>query len=158
MGMTSKNLRGFSAGIILSTGILAGIYYTADTNTESVLTDESVSQYLSEKGELAISKEEYNTLKTQTAAAPATATEKPKTEPVKEKEEEKVFQMTLTITQGMSTGEVCDLLKKGNIIKDSGEFLKFLRSNNLEGAVRAESHQVNSKMSFEEIAEEITSS
>jgi len=158
MGMTSKNLRGFSAGIILSTGILAGIYYTADTNTESVLTDESVSQYLSEKGELAISKEEYNTLKTQTAAAPATATEKPKTEPVKEKEEVKVFQMTLTITQGMSTGEVCDLLKKGNIIKDSGEFLKFLRSNNLEGAVRAESHQVNSKMSFEEIAEEITSS
>lgn len=156
--MTSKNLRGFSAGIILSTGILAGIYYTADTNTESVLTDESVSQYLSEKGELAISKEEYNTLKTQTAAAPATATEKPKTEPVKEKEEVKVFQMTLTITQGMSTGEVCDLLKKGNIIKDSGEFLKFLRSNNLEGAVRAESHQVNSKMSFEEIAEEITSS
>lgn len=158
MGMTSKNLRGFSAGIILSTGILAGIYYTADTDTESVLTDESVSQYLSEKGELAISKEEYNTLKTQTAAVPATATEKPKTEPVKEKEEEKVFQMTLTITQGMSTGEVCDLLKKGNIIKDSGEFLKFLRSNNLEGAVRAESHQVNSKMSFEEIAEEITSS
>ncbi len=155
--MTSKNLRGFSAGIILSTGILAGFYYTADTDTESVLTDENVSQYLSEKGEIAISKEEFTALKeTQsTAAVPATK-EEPKTAPVQE--EEKVFEMTLTITQGMTTGEVCDQLQKGNIIKDSKEFLKYLRSNNLEGAVRAESHQVNSKMNFDEIAKEITSS
>lgn len=155
--MTSKNLRGFSAGIILSTGILAGFYYTADTDTDSVLTDETVSQYLSEKGEIAISKEEFTTLKeTQnTVAVPATK-EEPKTAPVKE--EEKVAEMTLTITQGMTTGEVCDLLQKGNIIKDSKEFLKYLRSNNLEGAVRAESHQVNSKMNFDEIAKEITSS
>ncbi|MCM3730699.1 hypothetical protein M3196_03335 [Fictibacillus nanhaiensis] len=154
--MTSKNLRGFSAGIIISTGILAGVYYTADTEQSTVLTDESVEQYLSEKGELAISKEEYTSLTEAESAAAAPAKEEAKAEP--EKEEEKVFQMTLTITQGMSTGEVCDLLQKGNIIKDSGEFLKYLRSNNLEGAVRAESHQVNSNMSFDEIAKEITSS
>ncbi|MBD7964505.1 hypothetical protein [Fictibacillus norfolkensis] len=154
--MTSKNLRGFSAGIILSTGILAGFYYTADTDKTSELSEESVAQYLSEKGELAISKEEYTSLKdTETAAAPV-AKEEPKTAPPKE--EEKVYQMTLTITQGMSTGEVCDLLQKENIIKNSDEFLKYLRTNNLEGAVRAESHQVNSKMSFDEIAKEITSS
>jgi hypothetical protein len=154
--MTSKNLRGFSAGIIISTGILAGVYYTANTEQSTVLTDESVEQYLSEKGELAISKEEYTSLTEAESAAAAPAKEETKAEP--EKEEEKVFQMTLTITQGMSTGEVCDLLQKGNIIKDSGEFLKYLRSNNLEGAVRAESHQVNSNMSFDEIAKEITSS
>jgi hypothetical protein len=154
--MTSKNLRGFSAGIIISTGILAGVYYTADTEQSTVLTDESVEQYLSEKGELAISKEEYTSLTEAESAAAAPAKEEAKAEP--EKEEEKVFQMTLTITQGMSTGEVCDLLQKGNIINDSGEFLKYLRSNNLEGAVRAESHQVNSNMSFDEIAKEITSS
>ncbi|MBH0168613.1 hypothetical protein [Fictibacillus sp. 18YEL24] len=155
--MTSKNLRGFSAGIILSTGILAGFYYTADdADKTSDLTEESVAQYLSEKGELAISKEEYTSLKdTETAAAPV-AKEEPKTVP--QKEEDKVYQMTLTITQGMSTGEVCDLLQKENIIKNSDEFLKYLRTNNLEGAVRAESHQVNSKMSFDEIAKEITSS
>ncbi|MGA4719409.1 MULTISPECIES: endolytic transglycosylase MltG [Fictibacillus] len=155
--MTSKNLRGFSAGIILSTGILAGFYYTADdADKTSELTEESVAQYLSEKGELAISKEEYTSLKdTETAAAPV-AKEEPKTVPPKE--EDKVYQMTLTITQGMSTGEVCDLLQKENIIKNSDEFLKYLRTNNLEGAVRAESHQVNSKMSFDEIAKEITSS
>ncbi|KZE66432.1 hypothetical protein AWM68_08725 [Fictibacillus phosphorivorans] len=156
--MTSKNLRGFSAGIILSTGILAGFYYTADTDTDSVLTEETVSQYLSEKGEIAISKDEFTALKeTQTAALVPAAKEEPKAAPVKE-EEEKVFQMTLTITQGMTTGEVCDLLQKGNIIKDSKEFLKYLRSNNLEGAVRAEAHQVNSNMNFDEIAKEITSS
>ncbi|ANC77871.1 hypothetical protein ABE65_014110 [Fictibacillus phosphorivorans] len=156
--MTSKNLRGFSAGIILSTGILAGFYYTADdADKTSELTEESVAQYLSEKGELAISKEEYTSLKDtdHTVAAPV-AIEEPKAVPPKE--EEKVYQMTLTITQGMSTGEVCDLLQKENIIKNSDEFLKYLRSNNLEGAVRAESHQVNSKMSFDEIAKEITSS
>ncbi|WP_137788882.1 endolytic transglycosylase MltG [Bacillus sp. E(2018)] len=154
--MTSKNLRGFSAGIILSTGILAGFYYTADADKTSELTEESVAQYLSEKGELAISKEEYTSLKdSETVAAPVEK-EEPKTAPPKE--EEKVYQMTLTITQGMSTGEVCDLLQKENIIKNSDEFLKYLRTNNLEGAVRAESHQVNSKMSFDEIAKEITSS
>ncbi|MBN3556135.1 hypothetical protein JYA63_17785 [Fictibacillus nanhaiensis] len=155
--MTSKNLRGFSAGIILSTGILAGFYYTADTDKTSVLTDESVAEYLSEKGELAISEEEYTSLKdTDDKVAAPVAKEEPKAVPPKE--EEKVYQMTLTITQGMSTGEVCDLLQKENIIKNSDEFLKYLRSNNLEGAVRAESHQVNSKMSFDEIAKEITSS
>jgi predicted transcriptional regulator len=154
--MTSKNLRGFSAGIIISTGILAGVYYTADTENRSELTDTAVEQYLSEKGELAISKEEYTSLTEAESAAAAPAKEEVKAEP--EKEEEKVYQMTLTITQGMSTGEVCDLLQKGNIIKDSKEFLKYLRSNNLEGAVRAESHQVNSNMNFDELAKEITSS
>jgi hypothetical protein len=154
--MTSKNLRGFSAGIIISTGILAGVYYTADTENRTELTDDTVEQYLSEKGELAISKEEYTSLTEVESVAAAPEKEVGKAEP--EKEEEKVFQMTLTITQGMSTGEVCDLLQKGNIIKDSNEFLKYLRSNNLEGAVRAESHQVNSNMGFDEIAKEITSS
>jgi hypothetical protein len=154
--MTSKNLRGFSAGIIISTGILAGVYYTADSESRTELTDASVEQYLSENGELAISKEEYTSLTETESAAAAPAKEEAKAEP--EKEEEKVFQMTLTITQGMSTGEVCDLLQKGNIIKDSKEFLKYLRSNNLEGAVRAESHQVNSNMNFDELAKEITSS
>ncbi|RZT22358.1 hypothetical protein [Fictibacillus sp. BK138] len=154
--MTSKNLRGFSAGIIISTGILAGVYYTADTENRTELTDTAVEEYLSEKGELAISKDEYTSLTEAESAAAAPAKEEAKTEP--EKEEEKVYQMTLTITQGMSTGEVCDLLQKGNIIKDSKEFLKYLRSNNLEGAVRAESHQVNSNMNFDELAKEITSS
>jgi predicted transcriptional regulator len=154
--MASKNLRGFSAGIIISTGILAGVYYTADTENRTELTDSAVEQYLSEKGELAISKEEYTSLTEAESAAAAPAKEEAEAEP--EKEEEKVFQMTLTITQGMSTGEVCDLLQKGNIIKDSKEFLKYLRSNNLEGAVRAESHQVNSSMNFDELAKEITSS
>ncbi|WP_226535180.1 hypothetical protein [Fictibacillus halophilus] len=154
--MTSKNLRGFSAGIIISTGILAGVYYTADTENRTELTDTAVEEYLSEKGELAISKDEYTSLTEAESAAAAPAKEETKTEP--EKEEEKVYQMTLTITQGMSTGEVCDLLQKGNIIKDSKEFLKYLRSNNLEGAVRAESHQVNSNMNFDELAKEITSS
>lgn len=154
--MASKNLRGFSAGIIISTGILAGVYYTADTENRTELTDTTVEQYLSEKGELAISKEEYTSLTEAESAAAAPAKEQADAEP--EKEEEKVFQMTLTITQGMSTGEVCDLLQKGNIIKDSNEFLKYLRSNNLEGAVRAESHQVNSNMNFDELAKEITSS
>lgn len=154
--MTSKNLRGFSAGIIISTGILAGVYYTADSESRTELTDASVEQYLSENGELAISKEEYTSLTETESAAAAPAKEEAKAEP--EKEEEKVFQMTLTITQGMSTGEVCELLQKGNIIKDSKEFLKYLRSNNLEGAVRAESHQVNSNMNFDELAKEITSS
>ncbi|OOE09898.1 hypothetical protein [Fictibacillus arsenicus] len=154
--MASKNLRGFSAGIIISTGILAGVYYTADTENRTELTDTAVEQYLSEKGELAISKEEYTSLTEAESAAAAPAKEEADAEP--EKEEDKVFQMTLTITQGMSTGEVCDLLQKGNIIKDSKEFLKYLRSNNLEGAVRAESHQVNSSMNFDELAKEITSS
>ncbi|MDR7072744.1 hypothetical protein [Fictibacillus barbaricus] len=152
--MTSKNLRGFSAGIIISTGILAGVYYMNSSNNDPELNDETVEQYLSEKGELAISEDEYTSLK---AAKSTPAAAEKKSEPVV-KEEEKVTEMNLTITQGMSTGEVCDLLQQGKIIKDSKEFLKYLRSHNLEGLVRAETHQVNSKMTFDEIAKEITSS
>lgn len=154
--MASKDLRGFSAGIIISTGILAGVYYMGGSEKSSAVTEEAVNQYLSEKGELAISKDEYSTLVNAGKAAEPKKKEAEKTAP--EKEEEKAVEMTLTITQGMSTGEVCDLLEQGKIIKDSGEFLKYLRSNNLEGAVRAESHKVNSKMSFDELAKEITSS
>jgi hypothetical protein len=154
--MASKDLRGFSAGIIISTGILAGVYYMGGSEKSSAVTEEAVNQYLSEKGELAISKDEYSALVNAGKAAEPKKQEPEKT--ATEKEEEKAVEMTLTITQGMSTGEVCDLLEQGKIIKDSGEFLKYLRSNNLEGAVRAESHKVNSKMGFDELAKEITNS
>jgi hypothetical protein len=152
--MTSKNLRGFSAGIIISTGILAGVYYTMDKSPK--LTDATVEQYLSGKGEIAISETEYSSLKD--AQSGSAVTDKKPVTPAPVKEEEKVVEMNLTITQGMSTGEVCDLLQKGKIIKDSKAFLKYLRSHNMEGAVRAETHQVNSKMNFDQIAKEITSS
>jgi hypothetical protein len=155
--MASKDLRGFSAGIILSTGILAGVYYLGESETPPALTEETVNQYLAEKGELAISEEEYTALKNADTAV-VEPKEKTVEEETEKTDEEKVVEMTLTISKGMSTGEVCDLLEQGKIIKDSEEFLKYLRSNNLEGAVRAESHRVNSKMSFDELAKEITSS
>ncbi|MFC7370378.1 hypothetical protein ACFQPF_01660 [Fictibacillus iocasae] len=154
--MSNKALRAFSAGLILSTGIFAvSYYYIAPHSSEHAITQDQVDSYLAEKEQTAISNDEYATLKAvsvKPAASKPTAPAPRKKEPAQE-----VQHMTLVVSQGMSTGEVCDELQRGKIIKSSKEFLKYLRSTNREGAVRFGAYKVNSKMTAEEVAKIITS-
>lgn len=162
--MTNHTLRGLGTGIILSTGLLATVYFTQTPDQkEAELNDNTVNTYLHSKNMTAISTAELQSLKerttTATATAPAASTAAPKpskAEPKKEEPAEKVYRATVKVSQGMSTGEVCDFLEEKKIIKDSKGFLKYLRSKNLEGEVRAGTYKVNSKMDFKKLAGAIT--
>ncbi len=152
--MTNNTLRGFSAGMILATGLIAGVYFTqAPPEKEAELNDNTVNTYLHSKNMTAITTEELQTLKASRAAAAPKASE-PATEA--KPAEKVVYNTTLHVSRGMSTGEVCDFLEKEKIIKDGKSFLKYLRSHKLEGEVRFGSYKVNSKMNFKKLADALT--
>ncbi|MDN4074759.1 hypothetical protein [Fictibacillus terranigra] len=152
--MTNNTLRGFSAGMILSAGLIAIVYFTqAPPEKEAELNDNTVNTYLHSKNMTAITTEELQTLKASRAAA-AQKTSAPA--PKAKSEEKVVYNATVHVSRGMSTGEVCDFLEKEKIIKDSKSFLKYLRSHKLEGEVRFGTYKVNSKMDYKKLADTLT--
>jgi hypothetical protein len=168
--MTKNGLRGFAGGLIISSSILAVIYFqdpvqSSQAEAEKIgITDQDIEAYLAENEFVAVDKEEYETLinikEEEAKAASAESTEEneqdaPSAEE-EEKAEDKPVAVTLNITEGMSTGEVCSFLEEANIIEDSDALLDHLLDNELEGLVRMGSYKVDSSMSIEEIAEEIT--
>lgn len=69
-----------------------------------------------------------------------------------ETEASTVITYTLTIASGVSSNTVCDILKKNGIIADSGDFDRFLVSNGYADRIRVGSFEVNSGMSYDELA------
>lgn len=69
-----------------------------------------------------------------------------------ETEASTVITYTLTIASGMSSNTVCDILKKNGIIADSGDFDRFLVSRGYADRIRVGSFEVNSGMSYDELA------
>ena len=69
-----------------------------------------------------------------------------------ETEASTVITYTLTIASGMSSNTVCDILKKNVIIAYSGDFDRFLVSNGYADRIRVGSFEVNSGMSYDELA------
>lgn len=92
-----------------------------------------------------------------TDAAAAAAKKKADEEAAKKKaEEDKVKKYTLVIGQGDPTSAAVDQLASQGIIKDANEFTQFLSANDYEMYIRDGSYEVNSSMSYEQIAKIIT--
>ncbi|MGX7376519.1 hypothetical protein ACWOFO_04925 [Carnobacterium maltaromaticum] len=92
-----------------------------------------------------------------TDAADAAAKKKADEEAAKKKaEEDKVKKYTLVIGQGDPTSAAVDQLASQGIIKDANEFTQFLSANDYEMYIRDGSYEVNSSMSYEQIAKIIT--
>lgn len=89
--------------------------------------------------------------------AAAAAKKKEEEEAAKKKaEEDKVKKYTLVIGQGDPTSTAVDQLASQGIIKDANEFTQFLSANDYEMYIRDGSYEVNSSMSYEQIAKIIT--
>ncbi len=160
--MMNSGLRGFGAGLIVASGILALVYFQGTDNLDSEANAESteeityaeVNTFLEKEGLVAIDQGKLDQLEgNQNAEDEKTSEEAPAEKP----EEEPVVNTTVVISKGTSTGQVTDYLESEKIIKSSGELLNYLRSNNLENKVRFGNYKVNSKMTIAEIAEVITS-
>ncbi|MDN4525390.1 hypothetical protein [Fictibacillus fluitans] len=157
--MTHTTLRGFAAGMIVSSGLIAGVYYSQtppEKEVKAEINDSTVNTYLHSKSMTAITTEELQELKESRVAAAAPQEQDTPDAEKKQAEKPKVYKTTLHVTRGMSTGEVCEFLEKEHIIKDSKSYLKYLRKNKLEGQVRFGTFKVDSSMDFKKLSDAIT--
>lgn len=84
-------------------------------------------------------------------------TEEPTTkEPATEKPTGDLRTVTFTVTDGMYSEAVTDILYKAGIITNKAEFNSFLEKNGYSRIIQNGKHTVNSSMSYEEIAKVIT--
>lgn len=91
---------------------------------------------------------------TETTTPQETTTQEPQTETenVTEPETGTVVTYTLTIASGMSSNTVCEMLKRAGIIENSVDFDNFLVGSGYADRIRVGSFEVNSGMSYEELA------
>jgi hypothetical protein len=161
--MFNSGMRGFGAGLIVASGILAIVHYQSDpvdskANAEdktAAITYDQVESYLESKGLVAVRKEEpAQPDKNETKGKESDKADKEKKA---EEPKEEVIKTTLVISKGTSTGQVSDWLESKKIIKSSDALIQYLRSNSLESKVRFGEYEVNNKMTLAEIAHVITS-
>ena len=84
-------------------------------------------------------------------------TEEPTTkEPETQKPSSDIKTVTFTVTDGMYSEAVTEVLFKAGIITNKAEFNSFLEKNGYSRIIQNGKHTVNSSMSYEEIAKIIT--
>ena len=103
---------------------------------------------------------EQGTTQEPTTKEPVTeepTTKEPVTEePTTQKPTGNLKTVTFTVTDGMYSEAVTDILYKAGIITNKAEFNSFLEKNGYSRIIQNGKHTVNSSMSYEEIAKVIT--
>ncbi|MGG3924688.1 hypothetical protein ABET51_01625 [Metabacillus fastidiosus] len=163
--MSKVGFQAFAAGMIVATSVMGASYFlennqkSAEQSVQKEVTDAQVKNYLSKKGQLAISNEEYDDLKNQKEKLlieqknnQANKTEQNKEQP-KEQEKKKY---TLMIRKGMSTSDVSNLLQANGIIASSKDFNQFLIKGNYHTKVQLGDFEVVQGMNFQQITAIIT--
>lgn len=69
---------------------------------------------------------------------------------------ESVIKMILTLSSGDTSKDASDSLEKSGIIKSATEFEGYLTKNGLSGKMQIGQHEVDSSMSFADLAKELT--
>ncbi|MGG3798129.1 endolytic transglycosylase MltG [Metabacillus fastidiosus] len=163
--MSKVGFQAFAAGMIVATSVMGASYFlennqkSAEQSVQKEVTDSQVKNYLSKKGQLAISNEEYDDLKNQKEkllieqkSNQVNKTEQNKEQP-KEQEKKKY---TLMIRKGMSTSDVSNLLQANGIIASSKDFNQFLIKGNYHTKVQLGDFEVVQGMNFQQITAIIT--
>lgn len=165
--MNSRVIRAFALGILFSTSILGTYYFVKDVGDSGELNEKTVKKYLEEKEFVVLTTEEYKnsqakekTEKKETVAkkketSNTNSIEKP-TAPVEEKP--KVINYSLYIVSGMTSGEIAEVLATQKIVADKFEFEQYLIKNNYHTEVQLGTFELNSEMTYDEIAKVITKS
>ena len=80
-------------------------------------------------------------------------TEEKKQTTEEKKEDSTLVKATISVTAGMDSITVCQLLQDAGIVKDYLEFDEYLNQNGYSTQIRIKSCEFTNKMSFKEIAE-----
>ena len=138
-----------------------------DISSGEPSSSENASETETSTEEEASSVQETSSVRETTSAQPVTETTTPQetttqetttqetqteTENVTEPEAGTVVTYTLTIASGMSSNTVCEMLKRAGIIENPADFDNFLVGNGYADRIRVGSFEVNSGMSYEELA------
>ena len=133
-----------------------------DISSGEPSSSENASETETSTEEEASSVQETSSVRETTTAQPVTETTTPQetttqeiqteTENVTEPEAGTVVTYTLTIASGMSSNAVCEMLKRAGIIENPADFDNFLVGNGYADRIRVGSFEVNSGMSYEELA------
>ncbi len=163
----------FSIGILVSTSILAGAYYSTDrelsqeqstSNHELELSEEKATEYLTERGFMVIDSNEYDELKEEIEQQQALLEEQQEvinqnsseeeldTQTEKDNDQEQTAIYTLEITDGMSSRDIALELEEANVISDASEFSQYLGENDYSRSIQIGSYVLTSEMSYHQIA------
>ncbi|WP_096153400.1 MULTISPECIES: endolytic transglycosylase MltG [Bacillus] len=156
--------RALAVGILFATGV-TGCAYTIEGKKEVALTEEQIQSYVAENNLFLLTKEEYDSLlpsmeeekveeqEAEVAEESPKDSEEPKEEE-KVEEEPKVY--TFEIKSGVPTQIAAEQLESDGLIESAKDFIKFLGDAGLEKKVRAGTYEIQTGMSYREIAEIIT--
>lgn len=159
--MSKTGFQAFAAGMIVATSVLGGTYLLTDekpvtANTEEKeITDKDVSSYLTGKGQVAITTDEYEELlKTKDAALKQQTKAEKETQPAQQAE--KPVSYTFRINAGMTTSEISEILEQNGIVADSFDFDQYLIKNKYHQKVQLGTFTVQKGMNYQQLAELLT--
>lgn len=171
-GVTKNGIRGFAAGILVSTAVFAFFYYLIFNEgeqpsekmavKEAPLTEASVTQYLTSHHRKAIDIDAYNKWQSDTKSTVAKSDQNKKSNKDEKKSDsesqpEKVT-YKLNIKSGMTPSDISDSLVSAKVLKSNQKknFDQYLHNKKLEKYVQLGTFTVSSDMSIEKIAQVIT--
>ncbi len=152
-------LRSFAAGILTSTLVIAGFYYSgnleAGEKKQPPLSMQEVQSFLNSQGMTAVTVKEWNNAQKDIRRQNT----KPKENEAKQAESksetpERLY--ILDISSGMTSRDISDRLVKAGIIKNTEALDTYLAEHDLATSIQVGTHSLSSEMSIEEIANTIT--
>lgn len=160
--MNPSILRGAGIGLFVA-GTIFTISSVSSTNTSDTLAKTPKGYELIESSKLDSLRDELNTSKEQLAQIQldleSMSDNKPDKESNKEeasKESTELTKKVINIRSGMTSIDVSILLEQTGIVKNQNEFDEYLVDNKLNDRIQIGKYELNSKMTFAEIAELIT--
>lgn len=152
--MTKRGLQGIAAGIFITTALITYFYFFQTKEVESheeteipeiEMSSEEMMDKLANQGFIVLEEDEYESLL------------KAKEDNEQEKiVEEPIYSNILIVQPGMNGTQVAELLADLKIIDDAEAFIQYLIEQNLTTKIEVGQFELNSKMTFEEIAKIIT--
>ena len=167
-------LRGLGMGILVTAIILIISHHTRNhmTDADIIKRAEELGMVMekdtlfdeentSDKEEITTkpSQSEESTTKEPATEEPTTeepTTKEPTTEAPTKDNQGSIKTVSFTVTDGMYSEAVTDILYKNGIISNKAEFNSFLEKNGYSRIIQNGKHTVNSSMTYEEIAKIIT--
>lgn len=160
--MNPSILRGAGIGLFVA-GTIFTISSVSSTNTSDTLAKTPKGYELIESSKLDSLRDELSTSKEQLAQIQLDLESMSDNEPDKEsnkeeasKESTELTKKVINIRSGMTSIDVSILLEQTGIVKNQKEFDEYLVDNKLNDRIQIGKYELNSKMTFAEIAELIT--
>ena len=151
--MTSNSIRSFAFGILIAAGVCGLVYFTApneangdkETETKKVVemaSPEEMKKSLEDQGYIIHTTEEWNNVVSNSLEKEAQQTPG---------EEKVIYRTMISVSSGMTSIDVGDILEQTEIVDDSFAFSKEVENRGLSSGLKPGIYEVNSEMSLDEI-------